>query len=188
MDTTWKRLPGVQCVLGESVGVVELATDCIADFILVILPVRLLWSVKLAIPRRKLLMAIFSASIITTVVSVVHTVYVFSPNRNAEGILAHVEASTSLIICNLAVLVTWMARVIFRGYDMDSPQGGSTDPSSVRGASRPNELSTLRFEHPAPIVLHSLDEPRLTDNKALTLSNTSIEHDRKGNILTDHFE
>ena len=39
-------------------------------------------------------MGIFSASMLTTAVSIVHGVYVFSPNRNAEGIWAHVLVSS----------------------------------------------------------------------------------------------
>ena len=64
--------------------------DFIADVILVALPIRLLWNLRLSPSRRALLTGIFSASMFTTIVSIVHGVYVFSSNRNAEGIWAHV--------------------------------------------------------------------------------------------------
>ena len=58
-----------------------------------LLPIRLLWRIKLAPGRRALLTGIFSASMLTTAVSIVHGVYVFSPDRNGEGIWAHVLVS-----------------------------------------------------------------------------------------------
>lgn len=108
----WQHKKNIQCVLGESVGGLELASqssvrhslsalshilpcaaDIVADSILVALPVRLLWDIGISSPNRKLLMAIFSASMITTIVSIVHTAFELSPNRNAEAIAAHVEVS-----------------------------------------------------------------------------------------------
>ncbi len=79
------------------------AADFIADVILVALPIRLLWNLKLSLARRALLTGIFSASMFTTIVSIVHGVYVFSPNRNAEGIWAHVlvrSLQTSTLHCS----------------------------------------------------------------------------------------
>lgn len=106
-DTKWKNGPGYQCVLGPAVGGLELAStsfllqsllssnmgfiaDLIADAILVALPIRLLWRISLSPARRILLTGIFSASIFTTITSIVHGVYVFGDDRNAEGIWAHV--------------------------------------------------------------------------------------------------
>ena len=58
-----------------------------------LLPIRLLWRISLPPGRRALLTGIFSASMLTSAVSIVHGVYVFSSNRNAEGIWAHVLVS-----------------------------------------------------------------------------------------------
>ena len=59
-----------------------------------LLPIRLLWRISLPPGRRALLTGIFSASMLTSAVSIVHGVYVFSSNRNAEGIWAHVLVSS----------------------------------------------------------------------------------------------
>lgn len=67
------------------------AADFVGDLILVIMPMRLLWRIKLSFAKKLLLQCIFSASMFTTIVSIIHAVYVFSPNRNGEGILAHIE-------------------------------------------------------------------------------------------------
>ena len=76
--------------------------DIVADTILVALPIRLLWDINISSPNRKLLMAIFSASMVTTIVSIVHTAFELSPDRNAEAIAAHVEVSppTAYLICS----------------------------------------------------------------------------------------
>ncbi|KAI1798037.1 hypothetical protein LXA43DRAFT_876302 [Ganoderma leucocontextum] len=153
----WKQTQGVQCVLGPAVGGVELATDFIADVILVVLPIRLLWNLKLSPARRALLTGIFSASMFTTVVSVIHGTYVFSPNRNAEGIWAHVLASTAMIVANLAVLVIWFMRVL--GHREES-EVSPNRTAGMEGSDQtpPKDLSILRFNHDTgPIVLQPLD-------------------------------
>ena len=67
--------------------------DFLADLALLLLPIRLLWRINLPPGRCALLTGIFSASMLTSGVSIVHGVYVFSSNRNAEGIWAHVLVS-----------------------------------------------------------------------------------------------
>ncbi|KZT70455.1 hypothetical protein DAEQUDRAFT_737396 [Daedalea quercina L-15889] len=148
--TAWQAQKNVQCVLGEAVGAVELATDIVADAILVALPVRLLWDIGISPPTRKLLMAIFSASMITTVVSIVHTAFELGPDRDAEAIAAHVEAAVSLIICNLAVLVTWLVRLLRHGEDLES--GGWAD-SSTGAPRRRTQVTSLRFSDNPTILL-----------------------------------
>jgi len=65
--------------------------DFISDGILVVLPLRLLWRVNMPKHMRKLLFSIFSASILVTVVSVVHAVYLLGPSGLLEGLTANVE-------------------------------------------------------------------------------------------------
>jgi len=175
--SAWKSNPKAQCVLGKSVGIVELCTDVTADIILIILPVRLLWDISISPSRRKLLITIFSASIITTVVSIVHTSYELGPDRNAEGIAAHVEANTSLIICNLSVLVTWLVRVIQHGEDLES--GPSDNSKKRRKTDCSTQLTTLRFGHDPPIVLTAtaMEEAEADDNKPIELAN--VKQDRR---------
>ncbi|KAI0765341.1 hypothetical protein C8Q74DRAFT_1047074 [Fomes fomentarius] len=183
----WKHLPGVQCVLGPSVAGLELATDFTADLILVLMPIRLLWHIKLSPSRRALLTGIFSASIFTTITSIVHGVYVLSDNRNAEGIWAHILASTAVIVANLAVLVTWALRLIGHRDESEFQPSDRTPGGSDRSPAK--DLSTLRFQRKqGPIVLHSLDSknPAATrsvasyaSNDELTFAPTSASKDVK---------
>jgi hypothetical protein len=117
----WERLFAPQCHLGESVGIVELISkysidhyertrkhtddplltaDLISDGILVLLPLRLLWRVNMPRHMRRLLFSIFSASILVTVVSIVHAVYLLGPSGLLEGLTANVE------VCNLFFSMT----------------------------------------------------------------------------------
>ena len=163
------------------------AADFSADLVLVLLPIRLLWRIKLAPGRRALLTGIFSASMLTTAVSIVHGVYVFSPDRNGEGIWAHVlvsvparspslpashadcpsrpcpflrplvQASTALMVCNLAVLVTWFLRAAGLTSEIDERPSART-PSGHTASPGGKDLTTLRFNHhTGPIVLRTLD-------------------------------
>ncbi|PIL27671.1 hypothetical protein GSI_10823 [Ganoderma sinense ZZ0214-1] len=178
----WKQTQGVQCVLGPAVAGVELATDFIADVILVALPIRLLWNIKLSPSRRALLTGIFSASMFTTIVSIVHGVFVFSSNRNAEGIWAHVLASTAMIVANLAVLVIWFMHLV--GHHEES-QVSPDLTAGMEGTDQtpPKDLSTLRFNHDTgPIVLQPLDR------KGLHLSTlNSFSSHSEGSLATMTF-
>lgn len=69
--------------------------DFIADAVLVLLPLRLLWGIRLRRNQIRLLVVIFSASVVTFIVSVIHARFVFSRNRNGEGLWAHLEVSLS---------------------------------------------------------------------------------------------
>jgi hypothetical protein len=109
-DQAWELLPAPQCHLGESVGIVELVSkyiithwpprcaedllqtaDFISDGVLVVIPLRLLWGVNMPRHMRKLLFSIFSASILVTVVSIIHAVYLLGPSGLLEGLTANVE-------------------------------------------------------------------------------------------------
>ncbi|CCM04008.1 uncharacterized protein FIBRA_06165 [Fibroporia radiculosa] len=171
INDAWKTNPEAQCVLGKPVGGVELATDITADIILVALPIWLLWGINISASRRKLLMAIFSASIITTVVSIVHTSYELGPNRNAEGIAAHVEADMSLIICNLAVLMTWLVRTIFKGEDLESGGGLSDGSGGRKRTGNLTQLTSLRFG--------GGDQPIVLTTTAMDASSSDPDHEHR---------
>ncbi|PCH44855.1 hypothetical protein WOLCODRAFT_139288 [Wolfiporia cocos MD-104 SS10] len=172
-DSAWKHKQGAQCVLGKSVGAVELSTDITADCILVALPIRLLWDISISESRRKLLITIFSASMITSIVSIIHASFELGPDRDGEGIAAHIEADTSLVICNLAVLVTWAVRAFRHGEDIESGEsftGGGFVFSKQRNTGRSTRLATLRFTQDPPIVLTAMEDTSGKDGEIGELS------------------
>jgi len=56
---------------------------------------------------------------LVTVVSVVHAAFLLGPSGLLEGLTANVECAVSLIVANLAVVVTHIYRLIRNGEDID---------------------------------------------------------------------
>lgn len=70
-----------------------ITADFLADTLLVILPLLLLWKITLPKQQRRLILILFSASILTLVVSVVHAVFLIGPTYLLEGVTAEIEVS-----------------------------------------------------------------------------------------------
>ena len=113
-DRSWEKTFEPQCHNGLAIGVAELCSmlqttlvlyqtsdifvctaDLIADSLLVFLPIGLLWKLSASHNKYRLLMAIFSASILTTIVSIVHAVFLLGPAGILEGLTANVEVHSS---------------------------------------------------------------------------------------------
>ncbi|TFK49286.1 hypothetical protein OE88DRAFT_1809608 [Heliocybe sulcata] len=122
-NTSWTHSPSLQCHLGKDVAITELCTDIFADVTLVTIPLRLLWNVRIPKNQRKLLYTIFCTSIITTIVSIPHAIYVMGIAGLYEGITAHIEAGVSLIVANLLVITTFLYAFFRNGESIES-----TDP------------------------------------------------------------
>ncbi|KAF8630994.1 hypothetical protein AX15_002686 [Amanita polypyramis BW_CC] len=99
----WKSLPVPQCHIELPLALFQLITDVIADGTLLIVPL-FLFRILNDTPLRYLLMAIFSTCIITTVVSLIHAVYVLTTGGVKEEIAAIVEDCASLVVCNIPVI------------------------------------------------------------------------------------
>jgi hypothetical protein len=69
----------------------RIPADFIADLILLVLPVRLISSVRTHFSQRRLLLCVFSASVLTTLTSVVHAYYLIRVAGLVEGLTANVE-------------------------------------------------------------------------------------------------
>jgi hypothetical protein len=65
--------------------------DIIANVLLVAAPVYMLWDSTLPKGPRWMIRVVFTTSIMTTAISVMHAVHVMGPNRVLEGYTAHFE-------------------------------------------------------------------------------------------------
>ncbi|KAG2356948.1 hypothetical protein BDR07DRAFT_1421761 [Suillus spraguei] len=110
-EPSWKSQPRPQCDLGRNVSIAQIITDVFGDIILILAPFRLIYKVKLTKARKIRILAIFSTSAITTVVSLTHAYYVLSDGGLKEAIAAMVETSMSLIVANLSVVVAFFLRM-----------------------------------------------------------------------------
>jgi hypothetical protein len=106
----WKKLKNPQCPLNMQVAILQLITDVIADSLLLAAPLRLLQSLEDKRLRRRLVF-IFSTCIVTTIVSLVHAIYIFKHGGPKVIIAAFVENCISLIVCSLPVVITASMRL-----------------------------------------------------------------------------
>ncbi|KAF8521380.1 hypothetical protein BU17DRAFT_45848, partial [Hysterangium stoloniferum] len=108
----WKLAPNPQCPLGLQVAVCQLITDIIADILLIVVPVRLLTSTSLERGLKIRLVIIFSATMLTTVVGLVHAAYLLEVRGIDAIVSAVVEVAVCIVVCNLVVLVPALYRVL----------------------------------------------------------------------------
>lgn len=147
-DTSWKHQFHIRCPLSRSIAIYEIIIDCIADVTLAVLPLRLLWQTT-SLPRkqRRLLTLIFSSSLLITSAGIVHEIFVYRSMQDWITLMTQVEATTALIVCNLAVLVTWMVRLCGLVDSADELDSVDTVISLEFSKSRQTgELSSLRFQ------------------------------------------
>ncbi|KAI9507873.1 hypothetical protein F5148DRAFT_50113 [Russula earlei] len=101
----WKNKPSPQCPLPKQIAICQLVSDVLADLALMLLPIRLIRGIKDNGLRWRLIL-IFSTSIVTTVVSLVHAAYIITRGGIPVIISALVEDCMSLTVANLPVVAT----------------------------------------------------------------------------------
>ncbi|KIP09640.1 hypothetical protein PHLGIDRAFT_34292, partial [Phlebiopsis gigantea 11061_1 CR5-6] len=87
----WKNAVSPQCPLDKQVAICQLVTDILADLLLIAAPLRLIWGMSAEDGTRKRLMVIFSTSLVTTIVSLVHAALILSDAGAKVVIAALVE-------------------------------------------------------------------------------------------------
>ncbi|KAG1737309.1 hypothetical protein EDB19DRAFT_987491 [Suillus lakei] len=111
-DPSWKKQPRPQCHLGRNVAIAQIVTDVLGDTVLILAPFILIYKATLTTAQRVRVICLFSTSAITTAVSLTHAYYVFTEGQLKEAVSAMFEASVSLIVANLSVVVTFFLRML----------------------------------------------------------------------------
>ncbi|EIN03555.1 hypothetical protein PUNSTDRAFT_128715 [Punctularia strigosozonata HHB-11173 SS5] len=126
---TWKNERSPQCPLDQQVAICQLVTDILSDTLLLVVPLRLLSAMSADDSTRRRLMFIFSTSIVTTVVSLVHAALIFEDAGIKVVIAAMVENGVSLMVCNVPVLATAFIRAMGRhdSSDTDDPDDSAAN-------------------------------------------------------------
>ncbi|KIK61424.1 hypothetical protein GYMLUDRAFT_225119 [Collybiopsis luxurians FD-317 M1] len=114
-DRSWYRLAAPQCHLGEKVAIVELVTDLFADIALAIIPIYLLRGVGISQKKRRMLYMMFGASLLISVVSVIHAVFLLGPSGLLEAITAQAESGIALIVTDLGIPSPYAYRLLGMG-------------------------------------------------------------------------
>ncbi|KAG7091446.1 hypothetical protein E1B28_010481 [Marasmius oreades] len=90
-NTSWFQHADPMCRLGHGVATNEIITDAISDLLLAVIPIHLLRGVSLQSDQRKMLYIIFGSSLLITLVSAVHAIFVFGPSGRLEAITAEAQ-------------------------------------------------------------------------------------------------
>ncbi|EEB94416.1 hypothetical protein MPER_06773, partial [Moniliophthora perniciosa FA553] len=110
----FERVPPIECTSGRAVGIIQVFMDVISTFVLVVLPLYVLWNWKSKAGERRLVMLLFTASLLTLVVCLVHAVHNIWGDGFSQAYSAQLESAISLLVCNLLVVVTSVYRIIHR--------------------------------------------------------------------------
>ncbi|KAF8997832.1 hypothetical protein BDQ17DRAFT_1362679 [Cyathus striatus] len=101
----WKKSEIPMCNIKRQIGISQLVADTTIDLILLIAPLRLFIILHDKWLRNGLTI-IFSTCIITTVVSLVHVVYIFLADGTKVVVSGLIENCVSLVVCNIPVILT----------------------------------------------------------------------------------
>ncbi|KAF9261970.1 hypothetical protein L218DRAFT_1078353 [Marasmius fiardii PR-910] len=121
---TWTRITGVpgpglpRCAGGPILYIFTAACDLTTSLILTALPLHFLWRNTVDLPKseRRLILTLFASSFLTFIACLVHIIYIAEKNPFAITYSSKMQASVSLIVCNLVVVVPSLYTLLFRRY------------------------------------------------------------------------
>jgi len=116
-NTLWTLTIPFQCIVPQSTGIFFVTSDVTADIILIAIPLRIFWRVRLPTVERYLVLGGFAASILTTMASISCAVILLGPVFQGlerfllNRMMIQLLATISLIICNFLVIITRLYRL-----------------------------------------------------------------------------
>ncbi|KAG1872920.1 hypothetical protein DFJ58DRAFT_910530 [Suillus subalutaceus] len=171
----WKSQSHPQCDLGRRVAITQMITDVLADCFLIVAPFFLIYKVRLSKTQKVRILSVFSTSAITTIVSLTHAYYIFAGGGLKEVMAAIVEASVSLIVANLSVVVAFIFRI---SLDEDSPSN-PTPIITFGGQHRTRMAATRIAVETTTIVLEDLSNSRLRSMKTSDDDDVTLHNNRE---------
>ncbi|KIK61307.1 hypothetical protein GYMLUDRAFT_260842 [Collybiopsis luxurians FD-317 M1] len=161
-DRSWYDWPEVVCPLSGNpkLAISQLIMSLLGEATLVIIPLRLFCQIGLASDKRRMLAIMFSATLITMVISILHAVFLVASAWNLAAFAVEVQMSTALIVANLAILTPYIYRLVKHEGDFDSEPCTHYRSFEPDGVFRMRRVSDL-----APDV-------RLTDTTRLSTLST----------------
>ncbi|KAG2747542.1 hypothetical protein P692DRAFT_20834569 [Suillus brevipes Sb2] len=175
-NPAWKTQSFPQCDLGRSVAITQIITDVLGDSILIVAPFCLIYKVRLSWGQKIRVLSVFSASAITTIVSLTHAYYIYSGGGLKEVMAAMIEASISLIVANLSVVIAFIFNLNTEDDAPSAPAPIVTFGSLPRKRVRDPLAMTFTDVETTAVVLEDLSESRprslkTSDTDEITLNN-----------------
>jgi len=192
LSSSWYNMPFQDCIQnrkGALVGVyATVVLDLLADLLLVISPLTMLWKVKLPKQQRRLILVLFSSSMIPLLASVAYCIiWGLSAKIGPDSflisrILSQLQAGISLLVCNLLVVTMLFYRIVRRENVLDpSPDNDSTPPPrqqeslSEKRTSETRDASSPRTQYENSNLMYPSEPQSLSPPISLVL--TSIYDD-----------
>ncbi|KDR81176.1 hypothetical protein GALMADRAFT_241731 [Galerina marginata CBS 339.88] len=158
-------------------NLITLTFDAFADVILVVTPPIMLWKVRLPRNQRRLVLALFSSSILSFLASLAFVlVWMLNSHLGPNGyfimmLCAHLQAFVCLLVCNLLV-VTMLFYRVFRRVTLPDPSPTSESSFDPGLPEHPSKTHTTISNPSAPTPQH-LNLSRLSDSPPETQSSNS---------------
>ncbi|KDR75564.1 hypothetical protein GALMADRAFT_248043 [Galerina marginata CBS 339.88] len=173
-STIWYATSVKLCALkrkGGAAGLYSLYTfEIAADIMLVVSPLTMLWKIKLPTSQRRLVLALFSSSILSVLSSIAFITSVcLTDGLGPEfavivGMTAHLQCAISLLVCNLLVVAMLFYRIIQRRKNLSNGNNQPTDPKDTTNTSQKQ-----------PSAPQSQHEQHSYPNHQLTMSHTTSQ-------------
>ncbi|KAG2104354.1 uncharacterized protein F5147DRAFT_704035 [Suillus discolor] len=183
-EPDWKTEPRPQCDFGKNVAIAQIITDVFGDTVLILAPFRLIYKVRLTKAQKIRILAIFSTSAITTVVSLVHAYYILSNEGLKEAMAAAVETSVSLIVANLNVVVAFFLRMSAKD-DTPSPVPWQSSPVITIGSL---PIRRHRFNDPLATTTIGIDTTTIRLTNLPEACPSALKSDNTDEISLNNIE
>ncbi|KAH7922123.1 hypothetical protein BV22DRAFT_1095167 [Leucogyrophana mollusca] len=140
----WYHSSSRSCPMPRSNDIYELSTDVVSDTILVVLPLRMLWDVKLPTKhQRRMILCIFSSSIIVSLTSLFRAIYRLTHKGSLTITTSNFEVALCLIVCNLLVVVTYLYRVFRKSEDGDDSDSDTENSGNSESHPHTSPVTAL---------------------------------------------
>ncbi|KDR80807.1 hypothetical protein GALMADRAFT_61085, partial [Galerina marginata CBS 339.88] len=161
-----------------------------SDTLLVATPLYKLWRVRLPRSQRRLILAGFAASALTTIPSIACSVFLFAPTNWGPGtqylriVLGHFVAGISLTACNLLVVITYIYNVLRAREDQEPTI--STPPETTERTHNTEPISHSN-QVPSESALSTMVLTQITDAYVFTQSsNIHVADSSRSSQSTNH--
>ncbi|KAH7915915.1 hypothetical protein BJ138DRAFT_825953 [Hygrophoropsis aurantiaca] len=174
--SSWYYLPSgtLNCPYSDIMAIYELTIDVLSDVILVALPLRILWAIKLRHERhRKVVFTTFSSNIIISFVSIFRTTCRLKGLSFLVLIGSELQLVCCDVVCSLLVAVTYLDSRLGNGDESDEETSGrGSDCPSQRYSTH---LTTVDLEQPSGYEANSeIDSSK--GNQSFPRPHTDLEH------------
>ncbi|KAG9311985.1 hypothetical protein JVU11DRAFT_7255 [Chiua virens] len=165
LDSSWHHIytsGRPSCPTSAQIAIFQFTSDCVAVLILVVLPLHMLWKVKLPRRKKRMILSIFASSVVLAFAAIFHTVGQFLNNTTVmiagmhamaslhsvacRRCLTHFQVALSIIVCNLLVIVTYTYRFLLRDVGSDSTEDANDDDDFTSQVRSMSSLTTVDLD------------------------------------------